>query len=70
MKKALFALILAGGLLASTSCSKDFVCSFKLNGEVFFESTVEVDEGKKCSDMNTSSSLLGHKGEVKCTRSF
>lgn len=66
MKKVLFALVLVGGLIA-TSCSKECVCSVKLNGEVITETTVQLEDGQKCSDSSVGGSLLGTSGEIKCT---
>lgn len=67
MKKVLFALVLAGGLFAMASCTKECDCVAKVNGEVVYESTVALDEGKKCSDYNSYISVLGVSAESKCT---
>jgi len=67
MKKVLFALILAGGIFALSSCSKECDCSAKWNGEVVYESTVELSDGEKCSDYNSYVNVLGVSAELKCS---
>jgi len=67
MKKVLFALVLAGGLLMMSSCSKECNCVGKLDGEVKYESTVELEDGDKCSEYNFYYDILGTSIEVKCT---
>ena len=67
MKKVLFALVLIGGVFAMSSCSKECKCSAKVNGEVVYESTVQLDDGERCSDYNTYISVLGVSAESKCT---
>ena len=67
MKKILFAIVLAGGIFALSGCAKDCTCQAILNDEVVAESTVELDEGDKCSDYNTMITIFGTKVESKCT---
>ena len=67
MKKVLFALILVGGIFALSSCAKECNCQAKYNGEVVYESTVGLADGKKCSDYNKFVSVLGVSVESKCT---
>ena len=67
MKKVLFALVLAGGLFAMSGCAKECNCVAKVNDEVVYESTIDLGEGKKCSDYNSRISVLGVSAESKCT---
>ena len=67
MKKVLFALILAGGIFAFSSCTKTCDCSGKWDGEVVYEQVVDREDGDKCSDYNTTISAFGHSVQVKCT---
>lgn len=70
MKKVLFALVLAGGILALSSCSKECDCVGKYKGEVKYEQTLKLDDGKKCSDYNFYMNLAGIQVEIKCTPSL
>jgi hypothetical protein len=69
MKKVLFAVVLACGLIAFSSCSKECNCVGKYNGEVVYETSVSLEDGDKCSDYNklVNIPLLGVNAEVKCT---
>lgn len=67
MKKVLFALVLAGGIFAMSSCSKECDCSAKWQGEVVYESTVQLNDGERCSDYNKKISAAGYTAELKCT---
>ena len=67
MKKILFALVLVGGIFALTGCAKECNCQAKWDGEVVYESTVQLDEGSKCSDYNGYVKILGTSIESKCT---
>lgn len=67
MKKVLFALVLAGGIFALSSCAKECNCAAKWNGEVVYEKTLELQDGDKCSDYNTYVSVMGISAELKCT---
>ena len=67
MKKVLFALVLVGGIFAMSSCSKECKCTVKYNGEIVSETTVELDDGEKCSEYNGYVSILGQSLEQKCT---
>ena len=67
MKKVLFALVLAGGLFAMSGCAKECNCVAQVNDEVVYESTIDLGEGKKCSDYNSRISVLGVSAESKCT---
>ena len=67
MKKVLFVLVLVGGLFAMTGCSKECHCVGKLDGEVKYESTIQLDEGEKCSSNNFYYNILGTSIEVKCS---
>jgi hypothetical protein len=67
MKKVLFALVLAGGIFALSSCTKECNCAAKWNGEVVYEQTLELQDGDKCSDYNTYVNVLGISAELKCT---
>ena len=67
MKKVLFALVLAGGILAMTGCSKECNCAAKWQGEVVYETTVQLDDGGRCSDNNTKINVAGISAELKCT---
>lgn len=67
MKKVLFALVLAGGIFALSSCAKECNCAAKWNGEVVYEQTLELQDGDKCSDYNTYVSVMGISAELKCT---
>ena len=67
MKKVLIALALIGGMFAFSSCAKECHCTAKVNGEVAYESNVELEDGDKCSDYNSYMSILGVSAELKCT---
>lgn len=67
MKKVLYALVLAGGIFALSACSKECDCTAKWNGEVVYESTVELQDGEKCSDYNSYVNVLGVSAQLKCT---
>lgn len=67
MKKVLLALVLVGGLLTLSSCSKECNCVGKYKGEIKYEQTVSLDEGEKCSDYNFYMKVVGVEIEVKCT---
>lgn len=66
MKKVLFTCIVLGSMFAMTSCSKECVCTVTVNGEVITETTVQLEDGQKCTDSKVGGSLLGNSGEVKC----
>lgn len=58
------ALMLAG---LATSCDKKCQCKTYVNGALTSTSDAfEVESGKKCSDYNSSVTLLGVTTEVKC----
>jgi len=68
MKKVL-CIVAAGLLLAffSTSCNKQCQCKTYVNGALSStQDPFEVENGKKCSDYNSSVTLLGITTEVKC----
>ena len=69
MKKVLFAVILAAGIFTLSSCSKECNCTAKYNGEVVYETSVELEEGDKCGDYDKTINvpLLGVSAELKCT---
>ena len=67
MKKVLFALVLIGGMFAMSSCSKECNCVAKVNGEVKYESSIELEDGDKCSDYNSYINILGTSAELKCS---
>lgn len=67
MKKVFFALVLAAGLFTLSSCAKECDCVGKLNGEVVIENTVQLEDGKNCSNYNSYASVLGVSVEIKCT---
>ena len=72
MKKVL-CIVAAGLLLAffSTSCNKNCVCKTYVTGALTYTSDpFEVENGKKCSDYNSSATLLGTTTEVKCKASM
>ena len=63
-------MIIVLGVCALSSCSKKCDCKAKYNGEVVSESTVDLEDGKKCSDYNSYISILGTSVEMKCTADF
>lgn len=72
MKKLLVVLAAAGLLFAMASCS-ECKCKSYLNGEYIENSEVTFDKDDlqsagfdKCSDLNSSVTLLGNTTEVKC----
>jgi hypothetical protein len=68
MKKALFIIMAIATLsFTATSCAKSCKCTTTVNGTVTTTSTIDLDEGKKCSEYNASVTVLGQTGEVKCT---
>ena len=67
MKKVFLALVLVGDLFAMTGCAKECRCTGKLNGETVVENTVELSDGKSCSDYNSYTSVLGVSVDIKCT---
>ena len=69
MKKVLFTLILAAGIFTMSSCSKECNCTAKYNGEVVYETTVDLEEGDKCADYNKMINIpiIGVSAELKCT---
>ena len=69
MKKVLFALILTAGIFTMASCSKECTCSAKYNGEVVYETTIDLEEGDKCADYNKMINIpiIGVSAELKCT---
>ena len=67
MKKVLFALVLAGGMFAMSSCAKDCTCTVKYNGEVVSETVVHLEDGEKCSEYNGYVNILGQSLEQKCS---
>ena len=50
-----------------SSCSKTCNCKAKINDEVISETTFELSDGEKCSDYNTSVTILGQTAAYKCT---
>ena len=72
MKKVLIAMAALAMVSAFASCSKTCTCSTYVNGDIVENLTVEnidisdSDKYKKCSDMNSSVTLLGQTTEVKC----
>lgn len=72
MKKVLC--IVAVGLLLgffTTSCNKQCQCKTYVNGALSSTGEAfEVESGKKCSDYNSSVTLLGITTEVKCKTTF
>ena len=69
MKKVLFAVILAGGIFALSSCAKECNCTAKYNGEVVYETTVSLEEGDKCADYDKliNIPIIGVSAELKCS---
>ena len=67
MKKVLFALVLVGGILALSSCSKECKCAAKWQGETVYETTVQMSDGDKCTDFNKKINVAGVSAELKCT---
>ncbi|MBQ1672967.1 MAG: hypothetical protein II026_07980 [Bacteroidales bacterium] len=67
MKKVLFALILAGGIFAMSSCAKECDCTVKVNDQVISKDVMTLEDGESCSDYNNYKSLFGISGEVSCT---
>ena len=68
MKKTIFLVIaLATLTFGATSCAKSCKCTTSVNESVKSTSTIDLDEGKKCSDYNSSVTLLGQTATVKCT---
>ena len=67
MKKVLFALVLAGGLIALSSCSKECDCAAKWQGETVYETNISLGDGEKCSDYNKYVNVAGISAELKCT---
>jgi len=70
MKKILFAILVFACVAGLSSCSKKCYCKATLNGEELVGSTVTMDEGKKCSDYNYRTTILGESVEYKCTLSL
>ncbi len=72
MKKVLIAMAVVAMAASFASCNKTCTCSTYVNGEIVENLTVndidisDNDQIKKCSDMNTSVTLLGNTTEVKC----
>jgi len=66
MKKIIL-LVAAAGILMCSSCSKTCNCKAKINDEVISETTVELSDGEKCSDHNTSVTIVGQTAAYKCT---
>jgi len=72
MKKVM-AIFGAALLLASvaTSCNKKCECKTYVNGALSYTADpFEVETGKKCSDYNSSTTVLGVTTEVKCSSKF
>lgn len=67
MKKAFVILTLVGAALIMSSCVKTCNCKTRVDGEVVLENTIELKEGEKCGDFNSSASGFGHNGSVRCT---
>lgn len=53
-----------------SSCGKSCTCTTYVNGEeTFSQSDIDISENdniKKCSDMNSSTTILGITTEIKC----
>lgn len=67
--KKLMAICAAALMLASvaTSCDKKCQCKTYVNGALSNTGDAfEVESGKKCSDYNSSITVLGVTTEVKC----
>ena len=69
MKKVLFAVILVAGIFTLSSCAKKCDCTAKYNGEVVYETSLDLEEGDKCADYDKTISvpILGVTAELKCT---
>ncbi|MDD2594681.1 MAG: hypothetical protein PHD11_02540 [Bacteroidales bacterium] len=65
--KKLLVVVAVASLFLCAGCSKTCKCSAKLNDEVLSEKTVELNDGEKCSDYNTSVTVLGQTAQLKCT---
>ena len=70
MKKVLFALLVFACVAGLSSCSKKCYCKAMVNGKEQVGSTVNLDQGKRCSDYNYRATLLGETVEYKCTMSL
>jgi len=67
MKKILFALVAVVAVCSLTSCSKTCRCTAKVNDEVVYDQSYELQEGEKCSDHSGKISVLGQILEAKCS---
>ena len=70
MKKVLFAILVLACIAGMSSCSKKCYCKATLNGEELAGSTVTLENGKKCSDYNYKTTILGETVQYKCTMSL
>lgn len=64
MKKLVLILAVVAALVSFNACTKTCTCTTYVDGEKM--GTAEGEVKGKCSELNTSSEVMGIKTEVKC----
>lgn len=67
MKKVVLALAAIAMVSCMVSCNKVCKCKTYVAGTVVSEKEVEVEAGKKCSEMGVVAEIAGTKNGVECS---